>query len=210
MNSETYNHLDQWRKLVNEQKPDTEKWTEIPAVPGYEFLNLRIISVSEPEETEHKHEITMNFVYDASRPIEGRKCGEPILSEGRKCECGEPTPYPDKPNNGKMKEFKIIIGHKTFTADKWVNLVQCDGEFIVQDIDDILYHRFMKDFAGDGGKIRKKAEIVFHVKVMDFDCKFFDCVLKDYMIEEKKVILHYDYMQSPHIRNGKAFIYGQD
>lgn len=104
----------------------------------------------------------------------------------------------------KIGEFKISIDGVIFTADRWDDLVVCDGEFEIRDTDNILHKRFIDCFNGEG-IIRKKIDVIFCAETVDFTCKFFGCVLKNYITEEKKVVLHYDCMQSPHIINGKYY-----
>jgi hypothetical protein len=62
-----------WANLLSEQDSNKDKWTEIPNIPNFRFLNLRIKTIEFPElnvEEDLKHNLHLDFIYDAVEPIE--------------------------------------------------------------------------------------------------------------------------------------------
>ena len=56
-----YDTMVEWCKLIENQKIDEDEWYTIPALPQYQFKNLKwIINQNENE----NFELTINFIYD--------------------------------------------------------------------------------------------------------------------------------------------------
>jgi len=55
--------MNDWAKLIEQQKNNVDVWTEIPAVPGYKFKNLKL-EQSPIKTSDEEHEITITLNYD--------------------------------------------------------------------------------------------------------------------------------------------------
>lgn len=69
-----YKHLMEWRNLINEQESGENNWSEIPAVPGYMFKNLKILSMDSVElPIDKNNSIDIKIVYDDYKKMEESK-----------------------------------------------------------------------------------------------------------------------------------------
>ena len=64
----TSNILNDWCKLIEQQKNNEDIWTVIPELPQYKFKNLKVIS-SPFKMKEKTVEMTITFKYDEFKKI---------------------------------------------------------------------------------------------------------------------------------------------
>jgi hypothetical protein len=64
--------MNDWYRLIKQQKNNEDVWTVIPELPQYKFKNLQIKS-SPFETTEEITEITIVFKYDEFEDLDNKK-----------------------------------------------------------------------------------------------------------------------------------------
>ena len=69
LDKSTTDVMNDWCKLVEQQKNNEDVWTVIPELPQYKFKNLKIEN-SPFEDTDEAVEMTITFNYDDVTPIQ--------------------------------------------------------------------------------------------------------------------------------------------